>query len=365
MELPKTTKDITIEWLNEVLHENGFLGDTNIVSLRHEPIGVGEGFSSDIAKLAAEYDTDSANLPVTMIAKFPSTQEWSRQAVRRARVFETEVSFYKDMASKIPIRTPEFIYGVADTENDNFILILKDYSYCRKLDQWEGMDENLAKLIIPRLADFHSRWWDAEDLYSFPWLSRTSDSFIEFLSAAFERTLQSLSTMDEFKAILPLGAWEIAQTISKQYPLLFEKERIKNLTVRHGDFRIGNIFLDDNTPSDPIIVYDWGQPAIDTVGSDLAWFLGLGFKEGLNDQLETSLLKSYWERLIENGVAGYSYDDLVMDYHKGLLRSSQRIPTLFANLDLSTVGGRDSFNQFIVNWFNLIIDNNAADALER
>ena len=37
MKLPATTKDISVEWLNEALHENGVLGNSNIVSVKHEP----------------------------------------------------------------------------------------------------------------------------------------------------------------------------------------------------------------------------------------------------------------------------------------------------------------------------------------
>ena len=159
MEFPASPGDLNAHWLNEVLHENEFLRNHNITSLTQESIGAGEGFSSEIVRLIVQYDADSENLPKTMIGKFLPPQPWAREAVLRARVFETEVNFYRDMASKVPLRTPEFIYGEEDTEKGNYILILKDYSHCRKLDQWEGMDEDLAKRIIVRLADFHSRWW--------------------------------------------------------------------------------------------------------------------------------------------------------------------------------------------------------------
>ncbi len=63
MELPETTKDITVDWLNQALHENGFLGNANIVSLEHEPIGVGQGFLSDMARLTLAYDRDAPICP--------------------------------------------------------------------------------------------------------------------------------------------------------------------------------------------------------------------------------------------------------------------------------------------------------------
>ena len=47
--IPKRTKRITTEWLNEVLHNSGYLEDVNIVSITREPWGAGEGFVSDMA----------------------------------------------------------------------------------------------------------------------------------------------------------------------------------------------------------------------------------------------------------------------------------------------------------------------------
>ncbi len=83
MELPETTKDITVDWLNQALHENGFLGDASIVSLEQEPIGVGKGFLSDMAKLTLTYERDAPHLPGTMIAKLPPSYPSARETVIR------------------------------------------------------------------------------------------------------------------------------------------------------------------------------------------------------------------------------------------------------------------------------------------
>ncbi len=87
MELPETTKDISVEWLNEVLHENGFLRGANIVSLKREPMGVGAGFMSDMAKLTLAFDRHTPHLPQTMIAKLPPSYKSARELAIRLNFF--------------------------------------------------------------------------------------------------------------------------------------------------------------------------------------------------------------------------------------------------------------------------------------
>ena len=116
MELPATTKDITVEWLNEVLHENGFLGDSNIVSIQHEQIGIGEGFMSDIARITLGYDKPENGLSNTIVAKLPTSFPAARLIGVRDNFYTNEIRFYTDVAPMVPLRTPELIYSCIDEE---------------------------------------------------------------------------------------------------------------------------------------------------------------------------------------------------------------------------------------------------------
>ncbi|MBC8477688.1 MAG: hypothetical protein H8D49_05020, partial [Dehalococcoidia bacterium] len=73
--IPTASKDITANWLNEVLHESGFLKDVDITSIGYEQWGVGEGFVSDMARLTLNYDREAPHLPRTVIAKLPTSFE--------------------------------------------------------------------------------------------------------------------------------------------------------------------------------------------------------------------------------------------------------------------------------------------------
>ena len=49
--IPAGLKEVTAHWLNGALHKMGLLKDIDILSLEIQPMGVGEGFQSDMARL--------------------------------------------------------------------------------------------------------------------------------------------------------------------------------------------------------------------------------------------------------------------------------------------------------------------------
>jgi hypothetical protein len=139
MELPATTKEISVEWLNEVLHENGFLGNNNIASLKHKVIGVGEGYTGDIARIHLTYDNDSQQLPVLLVAKLPTSYESARSVGLRLGIYAREIQFYKEIAPSSPIRIPYCYFGDIDSANDKYVLLLEDCSKYSQPDIWHWM----------------------------------------------------------------------------------------------------------------------------------------------------------------------------------------------------------------------------------
>ena len=127
MDLPETTKDITASWLDEALHDNGYLKAENIVSIKHEAIGIGEGFLSDMARLTLEYDRENPDLPKTMIAKLPTSHQSSRTIAMALRLYEREIKFYLEVAPISPIRTPGLIYAAIDSEDKKYVFYFNSH----------------------------------------------------------------------------------------------------------------------------------------------------------------------------------------------------------------------------------------------
>ncbi|MHA2132001.1 MAG: hypothetical protein ACW99L_18685, partial [Promethearchaeota archaeon] len=202
--IPKRTKRITSEWLNQVLHDSGYLEDVNIESISREPWGSGEGFMSDMARLTITYDNESPNLPKTMIVKMPTTFRTAIAIGLQFNLYEKEIRFYTEVAPESPIRVPGLIYSDYDLDTKKYILILEDCSCYKMVDQVKGLNYEQTKQAIISIADFHARWWDAPDLFSFDWIPKPKDETItKAFTDLFRNSWDLAIKSEEFLGALP------------------------------------------------------------------------------------------------------------------------------------------------------------------
>ena len=361
--IPARSKDISADWLNEVLHSSGFLMGANITALQHEPSGVGECFVSDMARLTVAYDQDAPHLPKIMIAKLPTSYEPGRAFAMQYNLYEREVRFYTEVAPKSPMRTPGLIYGEADSENQRYVLLLEDCSHYAKADQVKGLDHEQTKLIALKLADFHARWWDAEDLFSFAWLPKPRGPEAISLTATFRACWDACAQVEGFRKMLPEGGWEAGLRLYEQYPWLIESVPNEHLTFCHGDFRADNFFFDWNTADDPLVVFDWQLVQVSRGVFDLAYLLGSSLEIDLRRDVGKEIVRLYYDRLVEKGISGYSFDECWTDYLKGLFIPAGVCVLASASLDLSDPRGTELIRVAIQRCFTSIVDNDATSVL--
>ncbi len=140
--LPNGITDLTADWLNEALRKNGFLTrDRNILSLEITPMAVGEGFQSDMARIIPKYNGEDPTLPLSMVAKLPTSYEPANFVAMLFNTYEREIRFYQEVAPRSPIRTPRLILGEFDGEARRYVLILEDCGCYAQVDQVSGLTE--------------------------------------------------------------------------------------------------------------------------------------------------------------------------------------------------------------------------------
>ena len=318
--IPKNTKSITSEWLNSVLHKNNFLKGKNITSISFEPCG--EGLIGDIVRIVVNYDENTDNLPNTMIAKWHPFRELYYNWGIQTGFLENEIKFYSEIVPISPIRVPDLIYSDIDWESKRFALILEDCSKYSSIDLIKGMSYKQTKIAVSSLAKFHSRWWNANDLYSFKWLPEQHKSVLYNIFEQFESLWNFVKQNKEFKSDLPDHGLEIGEKYHKKIiPLTFENLPT-HFTIIHGDFWSPNFFIDYNDTKNPLIVLDWGTINIGFGTYDLASLLITSVSIDLRRKYEKQLVKLYMELLIENGVEllNLTFEDFWHNYLKDLLK---------------------------------------------
>ena len=365
MELPATTKDITVEWLNEVLHENGFLGNNNIASLKHEEIGVGEGYTGDIARIHVTYDDDSQHLPASLVAKLPTWFEPARSVCLQLGIYEREIQFYTEIAPSSPIRTPYCYYGGIDSTNEKYVLLFED---CAKYSQPDpellGINYEEARAITLAIAEFHAYWWDDARIRNSSFLLQPNERMAdEEHIKGFQNTLETCSVAEDFKQSLPEGGLEACRQLQKKYHLIKETLPRDKLTIIHTDLRADNVFMDPKDKDHPVIIYDWAMASSWRGVADISRLLGTSVEVDLRRNIEKDLIQQYYNKLAECGVSDYSHEECWEDYLKGYPVFTMMMLAAFSMGDRSNVRGNKRAVQNVERWFSAIVDTDALSLL--
>ena len=358
--IPKRTKRITAEWLNKVLQDSGYLKDSTIESISREPCGVGEGFVSDMARLTITYDKESPDLPKTMIVKMPTTFRTALTVALQYNLYEKEIRFYSEVAPKSPIRVPGVIYSDFDSETKKYILILEDCACYDMHEQIEGLNYEQTKLAIKTIADFHARWWDASDLFSFEWMAKPKDETSMAFIDTYHNSWDLASKSKEFHEFLPEDGLKIGEKIYKHFSwVMIDDIPDDNFSMAHFDYRADNMFFDTGNSENPLIVIDWTSPLVVRSILDVAYLLETSIEIDLRRKIEKEMINLYVKKLEENGITSYDFDMAWYDYLKSLIVYAYLPPLGFTSLDMSNPRGVELAKSITSRIYGAIIDNDA------
>lgn len=364
MELPASTKAISADWLNEALKENGFLGDARISSIKHEQIGVGEGFTGDLARIHVSYEVRSPTLPSSIVAKLPTSFEPARVVCMRLGIYAREINFYRYIAPSSPLRTPRCYLGLMDRETERYVLLLEDCAKYSPADPGlRGISYEQAKEITLAMADFHASWWDDPRLPTFSWLTQANESFQDYDIESYRKMWESSSSSQEFRQILPKGGYEASKSIYERFHLLRDHAPQTNLTIMHADMKADNVYFDYSDKAQPVIVLDWATPRVWRGIADISRLLGTSVETELRQQCERDLVHRYFDRLVARGVSGYTYQECWKDYLRGFLGFSIFPLATFTIVDRSNKRTNEHAIQNLRRWFSAVVDNDATTLL--
>lgn len=281
----------TPAWVTAAMREFGILPVGDVTSVEQENIGA---LASTSIRLHLEYSESApSDTPASLFLKFST----------RAN----EINFYRYLAYKIP--NAPFLKAVAADYNSDarmgYLLFPDITDQYVDLKEQDPSPEQVIQSILA-LADVHSFWWDHSDLHTD--VKDNSEDILGFThSVAVEAFPQFVKAVPELLQPQHLDIYEKLLT-AWPYPAL--EQRLlsgKNLTVVHGDAHFGNILFSKNSNDPGVLLLDWAVWHINTGPSDIAYI-------GEIDNTQPVRLKTYHDRLLENGVKDYSWDDCLLDY---------------------------------------------------
>jgi len=311
---PRTVEEITPEWLTQVLRESGAIRDARVDSFESTNVGDGKGILAEVSRVDLNYSKSDNQAPESLIVKLSLADDARRTQLQH--VYQTEVNFYQQLAPETGLKTPEVYFADFDPETGYSNLVLEDLSGMRSpSDTVEPSIEDYGN-ALDSLASMHAKWWCADRLNDFPWLPVINDPrFHQFFTEFFTESIDLF--LDLAGNSIPLGYEKIARNMYANFDVIWEVVNTLPITLTHGDFRLANMFFDDSSGENPVVIFDWQTTVISFAGYDLAKFIrdGMSIDERRAD--EASLIKRYHTGLVNGGLNGYSHDDLMYSLRVG------------------------------------------------
>ncbi len=343
---PKQPDEITPEWLTYVLKRAGLIGESSVESIGIEVIADGKAWLSNIVRLEVEYDSNNASAPNSFVLKLLSESRVNRNFDYELGAYEREISFYKDGAKNLPIRLPE-LFCSESGYSSNYML-MEDLSHLSAGDQIDGLIHEQVHTTLDALARIHAAYWGSPHLDSYNWMPDSNNIDCDY-AVMWDSFLELCGDF-----IDPDGL-RIGAQLRNHIPWLSETISDRPKTLVHDDMKADNLLFGEKGSDNAVVILDW-QFVIRSMGAiDVARLIGGSWHPAKRQGLQIEALKHWHKKLLEYGVAEYSWDEAQRDFrlgalycltfpvhfHKGITRAQGRaleyIKTLYGGLFLLAV----------------------------
>jgi hypothetical protein len=304
-DFPRRPESITGEWLGAVL---GAEAPPEIVERR----AVGTGQMSASIRFGMRWPA-GVDAPASVVCKLPSSDARSRETGRAMRTYEVEVSFYRELAGTVRIRTPACHFAALDPETHEFLLVLEDLAPARQGDQLAGCTPTEAGLAMDELANLHAPRWADRAAAALPWLNRNSTASLREGTGVLPALLPGF--LDRYADRLAPEHVRMAEAFVPRLADWFDGRR-EPFAVQHGDYRLDNMLFGTEEDDPSLAVVDWQTTAWGPPLADAAYFLGAGLLTEERRRSEAELLRRYWDGLRAGGVQDFSWERCWTEYRR-------------------------------------------------
>ncbi len=303
---PERIEDVTPEWLTTVFRTSGAIGEsTRVSAVEAEPFAVGLGFLSLLNRVRPTYEGPAEGAPEAVIVKMETDLEVQRGLADALSFYDRELSFYRQLAPDLDLRTPKVHAAMMSEANTDFAIVMEDLSGLRGLDQVAGVSGPDATLAVEGMATFHAHFWENN-------LEELSKTFPPFDNPVYRHGLPAIfeagwpNAKEKAADLLPPEIVAFGDRFAELVP--FFLEGINGMqTIVHGDWRADNLLVDENGE---LAVIDFQITGTAIATYDLAYFMSQSLEPEVRQPINDELKATYYDALSAKGV---TYDKEQME----------------------------------------------------
>eukprot|EP00898_Chlorokybus_atmophyticus_P004386 jgi/Chlat1/4949/Chrsp32S04942 len=324
-EFPRSVESLGRDWLGNVLKAAGHLHpNTDIKLIKPVPIGGGIGLVSQLYRLHIKYFEKAPGAPVSVIAKFSSSEPDVLDFATKNHSYEREVNFHKLMATdEYPLRVPRVYFAGYHARARQCLVVMQDLGKAEALDQLLGPSIEDVNCIIDDAASLHAKFWNHPNLSQWEWLPKVDEQlFKEFDSKEFGKSWPLC--LERFDDLIPGRVRKKLGNLPAHTGKLLDALGGANKTLLHGDLRLDNIYRVRKSgkpaKADDYIYIDFGDCAAGRGTMDIAYFLSQSVDSEMRRLHEGAWITRYHQALISASVdESYTFARCFEDYRKAVL----------------------------------------------
>lgn len=300
-EIVANPEKVTRDWLTTVLAYAGI--DGRVTDFEAESVGTGQVGENVRFMLSGD------DVPSTLVGKFPSPDETSRQTGIQQGNYLREVFFYNQIRETVDIQTPKVLFADADAETHDFVIMMEDLAPGVQGDQMAGCSADEAALALEELAKLQGPRWGDSSLTRHELLGMSFgpehgvmlQAFYQSVAPAFLDRYASRLTGEQIAMTEKLG------TLLDRYHNAYEGG---SLGLIHIDYRLDNMMFGGPYP---LAVVDWQSVSIGCPIADASYFLGTSLDPEVRRSEERPLLRHYFD-VLKSYKADLTFDECLAAY---------------------------------------------------
>ncbi len=304
-----TPETMTAEWLTERLREAGHV-DAQVRGFTQQRFGTGQvgkciRFELDLAAGGAE-------VPRSLVGKFPSDNEVSREGAIALRIYSREVMFYRDLAQRVSIAIPKCYYADIIGEGPEFLILMEDMRPAEQGDQLLGCTPDVVRVAVNELVGLQAPTWCEADLEAR--LAEPPGGFFADMRARYNEMLpgfleryQSRLAADELNIIARMGE-------SRSCPVY--QPTGTPFCLEHRDYRPDNLLIDERTTPPKVTVVDWQGLKVGRPLNDVALCIAGSMDPEERASVEQGIVGDYHAALVQAGVEEFDWTRCWHEYRR-------------------------------------------------
>ena len=348
---PTSPDEMSAEWLES---STGF--DLECIEVLQ--IGEGSGFAGSVYRILVSHRNPSSGLPKSVIWKTTSGHRPTHFLLRRLGAYKVEAGFYSEMAGAVPM-APKTYFAGHDPGSGSICIVMEDLSGLMPGDQVAGCSEQESIMVVAELARLHSRFWGQSSESFGDWVP-SYDAGGRYFQRLHSRAWSRLLDAGE---IVPQGLSDAAIGMTEFVPAVKNRLGSAPTTLVHGDVRLDNIFFDSRSGGSRVRLIDWQAIRTGRGAFDLAYFLAGSLPVDVRRQCQDSLIETYCEELVAQGVQCYSPAECSEDFRWALLDMVTFLGIISSTLDFGSGRGLQLSKLMLARLWAAIEDNSALDLL--